>query len=49
LHAKTIKSYGQAEMPILLKNDSTGLVLQVPDEKPPAAQGGATGQAPAAP
>jgi hypothetical protein len=49
LHAKAIKSYGQAEMPIVLRNDSTGLVLQVPDEKAAPAQGGVTGQTPAAP
>ena len=49
LHAKAVKSYGQAEMPIVLKNDSTGLVLQVPDEKAAPAQGGVTGQTPAAP
>jgi hypothetical protein len=30
-HSKTLKSYGPTEMPITLKNDSTGLVLQVPD------------------
>lgn len=47
LHSKPIKSYGEAEMPILLKSDSTGLVLQVPDEKSPPTQGGVMGQTPA--
>jgi hypothetical protein len=32
LHAKTLKSYGAAELPILLKSDTTGLVLEVPDQ-----------------
>jgi len=31
LPGKTLKTYGPIEMPIALKNDSTGLVLQVPD------------------
>jgi hypothetical protein len=31
LHAKTLKSYGPAELPILVKSDSTNLVIQVPD------------------
>jgi hypothetical protein len=39
-HAKTLKSYGEAEMPIIVKGDSTGLVLQAPD----AASGPAKGQ-----
>lgn len=30
-HGKVLKTYGPAEMPITLKNDSTGVVLQVPD------------------
>jgi hypothetical protein len=37
-HGKTLKSYGPAEMPITLKNDSTGLVLQVPDVSAAPAQ-----------
>jgi hypothetical protein len=28
---KTLKTYGLAEVPVTLKNDSTGLVLQVPE------------------
>jgi hypothetical protein len=28
---KALKTYGLAEVPVTLKNDSTGLVLQVPD------------------
>jgi hypothetical protein len=44
MRAKTLKSYGEAELPLTLKNDATGLVLQVPDQgatpatvpKPPA-------------
>jgi hypothetical protein len=35
---KTLKAYGPAEMPITLKNDSTGLVLQVPDVSAAPAQ-----------
>jgi hypothetical protein len=31
LHSKALKSYGAAELPILVKSDTTGLVLQVPD------------------
>jgi hypothetical protein len=31
VHNKTLKGYGPVEMAITLKNDSTGLVLQVPD------------------
>jgi hypothetical protein len=31
LNAKTLKSYGAAELPLLLKSDAPGLVLQVPD------------------
>jgi hypothetical protein len=43
LHAKTIKSYGTADLPINLKSDSTSLVLQVPDL--PAKPGGKPEQA----
>jgi hypothetical protein len=32
LQAKTLKSYGPAELPVSVKGDSTGLVLQVPDQ-----------------
>jgi hypothetical protein len=38
MHGKTLKTYGPAEMPITLKNDSTGLVLQVPDVSATPAQ-----------
>jgi hypothetical protein len=38
-HAKTLKSYGEAEMPILVKGDSTGLVLQAPDMASTPAKG----------
>jgi hypothetical protein len=39
-----LKSYGEAELPVTVKNDAAGLVLQVPDQaaapvvvpKPPA-------------
>jgi hypothetical protein len=32
MRAKTLKSYGEAELPLTLKNDAAGLVLQVPDQ-----------------
>jgi hypothetical protein len=32
MHTKVLKSYGEADLPITLKSDATGLVLQVPDE-----------------
>jgi hypothetical protein len=46
MHSKILKSYGEANVPITVKSDATGLVLQVPDQeaapatvpKPPAAQ-----------
>ena len=39
--SKTLKSYGNAELPITLKGDSTSLILQVPDQSSsPAAAGG---------
>jgi hypothetical protein len=44
MHAKLVKSYGDAELPVTVKSDATGLVIQVPDQaatppsvaKPPA-------------
>ena len=44
MHSKVLKSYGDAEQPVTVKNDAAGLVLQVPDQaatpttvpKPPA-------------
>lgn len=48
MHSKTLKAYGPTEMPITLKNDSTGLVIQVPDisatpaQSPSAVQPAAT-------
>lgn len=49
LHSKPLKSYGEAELPILLKSDSTGLVLQVPDLPSTPAKGPAAGSTPATP
>ena len=40
LHSKTIKSYGPAELPILVKSDPTGLVIQVPDQPAVPERGG---------
>jgi hypothetical protein len=31
MHTKVLKSYGDAELPVTVKSDATGLVLQVPD------------------
>jgi hypothetical protein len=31
LHSKIVKAYGDADLPLLVKSDSTGLVIQVPD------------------
>lgn len=39
LHAKTLKFYGPAELPILVKSDSTNLVIQVPDQPADPAKG----------
>ena len=44
LHSKVLKSYGDAEQPVTVKNDASGIVIQVPDQtaapsavpKPPA-------------
>ena len=44
MHSKVLKSYGDAEQPVTVKNDAAGLVLQVPEQaatpttvpKPPA-------------
>ena len=49
MHSKTLKSYGAAELPILLKSDSTGLVLQVPDLPSTPAQGSVASPAPGTP
>jgi hypothetical protein len=46
LHSKALKSYGGAELPIILKSDSTGLVLQVPDTQAPPAKTSAAGSGP---
>jgi hypothetical protein len=43
--SKTLKSYGEAELPITVKGDFTGLTLQVPDA---TAAPGAAGSAGAA-
>jgi hypothetical protein len=32
MHTKVLKSYGDAELPVTVKNDAVGLVLQVPDQ-----------------
>ncbi len=32
MHRKILKSYGDAELPVTVKNDAVGLVLQVPDQ-----------------
>ncbi|MGO9337444.1 MAG: hypothetical protein ACLPY1_08055 [Terracidiphilus sp.] len=32
MHTKILKSYGDAELPVTVKNDAVGLVLQVPDQ-----------------
>jgi hypothetical protein len=32
-HPKALKSYGNAELPVTVKDDATGLSLQVPDEQ----------------
>jgi hypothetical protein len=47
LHSKTLKSHGAAELPVTVKGDSTGLVLQVPDQAPTPAKTAA--HAPATP
>jgi hypothetical protein len=44
-HAKALKSYGEAEMPFLVKGDSTGLVLQAPDMPSAPAKGQAAAPA----
>ena len=49
LHAKTLKSYGTTELPILVKSDSTGLILQVPDQSAAPARGGNSMQSPKTP
>jgi len=44
MHSQVLKSYGEAEQPVRVKNDAAGIVLQVPDQaatptvvpKPPA-------------
>jgi hypothetical protein len=41
--SKKLKSYGDAELPITLKGDSTGLILQVPDQGASPATAGASG------
>jgi 5-hydroxyisourate hydrolase-like protein (transthyretin family) len=41
--SKTLKSYGEAELPITVKGDSTGLSLQVPDPGAAPAAAGAAG------
>jgi hypothetical protein len=46
LHSKTLKSYGPAELPITVKSDSTGLVLQVPDQGTTPAKTAVPSQAP---
>lgn len=37
MHSKVLRSYGDTELPITVKNDAVGLVLQVPDQGAPAA------------
>ena len=32
MHSKVLKSYGEAEQPVTVKNDAAALVLQVPDQ-----------------
>jgi hypothetical protein len=32
MHSKVLKSYGDAELPVTVKSDAVGLVLQVPDQ-----------------
>lgn len=32
MHAKTLKSYGEVQVPITVKGDSTGLIVQVPEQ-----------------
>jgi hypothetical protein len=49
MHSKTIKSYGSAELPILLKSDSTGLILQVPDQSAAPNRGTGAQQMPPTP
>jgi hypothetical protein len=51
---KTLKSYGAAELPLAIKSDSTGLLLQVPDvsatpAKGSPSQGSAAAQPPSTP
>ena len=41
MRGKALKTYGTAEVPVTLKNDSTGLVLQVPDVSSTPAPGAA--------
>jgi hypothetical protein len=48
LSAKTLKSYGTAELPVTVKSDSTGLVLQVPDQGAVPAKPAIPAQAPSA-
>jgi hypothetical protein len=48
LSAKTLKSYGTAELPVTVKSDSTGLVLQVPDQGATPAKTAIPAQAPSA-
>lgn len=49
MHSKVVKSYGAAELPVTVKSDTTGLVLQVPDQSATPAAGSKTLTAPSTP
>jgi hypothetical protein len=49
MHSKVVKSYADAELPLSVKSDATGLVLQVADKAAAPAASSVPAQAPAVP
>jgi hypothetical protein len=49
MRSKVIKSYGDVDLPVTVKSDATGLVLQVPDQSAAPAKAAAVVPAPGTP